>query len=46
MVATKELVGEQYHIRGIGLRKRGGEDVGGQTIQLEGSSDVRPMKDA
>lgn len=49
MVATKELVGEQYHIHGIGLVQRGGDDL---EAKLEGArgraraSDVRPMKDA
>jgi len=42
MVATKEVVGEQYHIHGIGLFSRGGDDEKG----VAKSSDVRPMKDA
>jgi Aromatic acid exporter family member 2 len=47
MVATKELVGEQYHIHGIGLRQfGGGEDIDGLRSGKSQSSDVRPAKDA
>jgi len=46
MVATKELVGEQYHIHGVGLRTRGGgEDVDPRHSDWV-PSDVRPAKDA
>lgn len=28
MVAAKEVVGEQYHIHGVGLSKHGGVELG------------------
>lgn len=48
MVATKELVGEQYHIHGIGLVQRGGDDLDNKSQGTRGrarTSDIRPMKD-
>jgi len=45
MLATKELVGEQYHIHGIGLSHRGREieeKVDGHTA---GPGDIRPAED-
>jgi hypothetical protein len=44
MVAVKELVGEQYHIHGLGI---GAGGTGGTaTPQWAGAGDARPGQDA
>jgi len=42
MVATKDLVGEQYHIHGIGLSmgKHGGIEMGSRTNSMRAPQDV------
>lgn len=42
MVATKNLVGEQYHIQGVGLRvgRNGGLEMGSRTDSLRPAKDV------
>ncbi len=42
MHATKELVGEQYHIRGVGYISK----VGGASMEMSSGTDiVRPLHD-
>ena len=41
MVATKELVGEQYHIHGIGIVQKGGHEP----PQTSGSMHPHPSKE-
>lgn len=41
MLATKELVGEQYHIHGVGyVAKTGGVEIGSRTNSLRPANDV------
>ena len=40
MHATKELVGEQYHIHGVGYISKGGGEA------VSGADSVRPIHDA